>query len=236
MTRLHDRRFPGETDEYREARNALLAAEDDLRTRLEKVAALRRTLPPGGVLREDYVFDEIAPEGAGETAARRVRLSGLFRPDRKALVLYSFMFAPEWETPCRMCTAFLDGLNGNAPHLRQRIDLAVVAKAPSAAIRDWGRRRGWTNLRLLSSSGNTYNRDYFGENEAGEQIPNLNVFRRVGDRIEHFYATELLFLPPEKGQHPRHLDLLWPLWGLLDLTPEGRGTDWVPSVRYAEER
>jgi hypothetical protein len=115
-------------------------------------------------------------------------------------------------------------------------DTAMVAKEPITAIHDWGRQRGWTHLRLLSSSRSTYNRDYFGENEAGEQIPNLNVFRRVGDRIEHFYATELLFLQPRAGQHPRHVDLLWPLWGVLDLTPEGRGTDWLLSVRYAEER
>jgi predicted dithiol-disulfide oxidoreductase (DUF899 family) len=234
-TRLHDRRFPGETDAYRTARDELLSAELALRTRLDEVAARRRALPPGGVLREDYVFAELAPAGTGEPTVRRVRLSELFRGNCQSLVLYSFMFGPDWETPCRLCTAFLDGLNGNAPHLAQRIDLAVVAKAPIEAIHDWGRRRGWTHLRLLSSNGNTYNRDYFGEDEAGEQIPNLNVFRRVGDRIAHFYATELLFLRPEPGQHPRHIDLLWPLWGILDLTPEGRGTDWLPSVRYAEE-
>ncbi|MFN8544484.1 MAG: DUF899 family protein [Candidatus Binatia bacterium] len=105
-----------------------------------------------------------------------------------------------------------------------------------AAIHDWGRQGGWTHLRLLSSSRNTFSRDCFGENDAGERIPNLNVFRRVGDRIEHFSATELLFLRPEAGQHPRHVDLLWPLWGVLDLTPEGRGAEGLPSVRYAEER
>jgi predicted dithiol-disulfide oxidoreductase (DUF899 family) len=233
MTRLHDRRFPGESDRYRDARDALLAAELDLRSRLEQVAALRRALPPGGRVHEDYVFDEL-PHGGADDAVRRVRLSELFRPGRQSLVLYGFMFGPDWETPCRMCTAFLDGLDGNVPHLRQRIDVAVVAKAPIARVEAWGRERGWRHLRLLSSGGSTYNRDYFGENEAGEQIPTLNVFRRVGDAVEHFYATELLFLGPEPGQHPRHVDLLWPLWGVLDLTPEGRGTTWLPSVRYPE--
>lgn len=228
MTPTHHRRFPGESDAYRRARNALLAAEHELRVRIEEVAALRRALPAGGPVAEDYAFEERT--AAGDVA--RVRLSALFG-DRPTLVLYSFMFGPDWETPCPMCTSFLDSLNGNAPHLAQRIALAVAAKAPIDRVHAWGRQRGWTNLRLLSSGATTYNRDYFGENEAGEQIPTLNVFRKAGDRVEHFYATEQLFVPPPPGQHPRHVDLLWPLWGVLDVTPEGRGTDWMPRVRYA---
>jgi predicted dithiol-disulfide oxidoreductase (DUF899 family) len=227
---MHDRRYPGESPAYRTARDALLVAEVELRKRLEDVARLRRALPPGGVVPEDYVFEEA--DGAGGT--RRTRLSELFRPGKDTLVVYSFMFGPEWENACPMCTSFLDSLDGSAPHLAQRIDLAVVAEAPLARIREWADGRGWRRLRLLSAHGNGYNRAYFGEDPAGEPIPYMNVFRRRDGRIEHFYGTEMLFVPPESGQNNRHIDLMWPLWNVLDLTPEGRGETWYPRVRYEE--
>ena len=217
-------RFPGESARYRESRNRLLEAERDLRRQVEKVAAMRRKLPPGGHVPEDYVFEN----GAGT-----VKLSGLFQPGKNSLLVYSFMYGPNMKQPCPMCTAFIDSLNANAPHFTQRANLAVVARSPIARIQEFARSRGWNNLRLLSSANNSYNRDYFGEAPDGGQIPSLNVFVKRGNRINHFYQTELVFLPADKGQNQRHIDMAWPLWNLLDFTPEGRGTDWFPQIQYA---
>jgi predicted dithiol-disulfide oxidoreductase (DUF899 family) len=216
-------RFPNETAAYRAARNDLLRAEMALRRHTEEVAAMRRSLPVGGAVAQDYEFDE------GE---RRVRLSQLFvRPDA-SLVIYSFMYGPQMKTPCPMCTAMLDSLDGSAPHATQRINLAVVAKSPIARIREHAKSRGWRNLRLLSSAHNTYNRDYHGENAAGEQLPALNVFVRRDATIYHAYCTELLFADCEPGQDARHVDPIWPLWNLLDFTPDGRGADFYPKLKY----
>ena len=165
-----------------------------------------------------------------------VRLSELFRPGKDTLVVYSFMYGPNMEKACPMCTCMLDGLDGNAPHAAQRINLAVVAKSRIERIQEYGRGRGWRNLRLLSSAGNSYNLDYRGETADGKQFPSLNVFVKRGDRIYHVYNTELAFAPKEKGQHPRHVDAIWPLWNLFDFTPEGRGTDWYPQLEYAAQR
>jgi predicted dithiol-disulfide oxidoreductase (DUF899 family) len=140
------------------------------------------------------------------------------------------MYAPEAEKPCPMCTSILDGLNGNSPHVNDRVNFAVVARAPIQKIRSWALSRSWKNLRLLSSLKNTYNADYFAENSASDQLPALNVFYKTAEGIYHFYNTELLYVPPEKGQNPRHVDLIWPLWNLFDLTPEGRGTNWFPKL------
>ncbi len=131
-----------------------------------------------------------------------------------------------------MCTAMLDSLNGAAPHAAQRINLALAARSPIERIRAFARARGWRNLRLLSSSANSYNRDYHAEAPDGSQLPMLNVFVKRDGAIHHYYATELLFADPEAGQHPRHLDLIFPLWNLLDLSPEGRGADFFPRLAY----
>ncbi len=233
MTTMHHSvRFPGESQRYRRARNELLRAEMDLRRRIEKVAALRRRLPLGGALTQDYVFEEGAPDLNDRDTVRPVKLSELFAPEKNSLILYNFMYGPNMAQPCPMCTSMLDGLHGNVPHASQRINLAIVAKSSIQRIRDFARQRGWLNFRILSSAKNTYNRDYHGKNADGNQLPALNVFVRRGDKLYHFYNTELLFVRSEKGQHPRHLDLMWPLWNLFDLTPEGRGKDWYPKLSY----
>jgi predicted dithiol-disulfide oxidoreductase (DUF899 family) len=222
MPALHDKRFPNETPAYRKARDKLLAAERDLRKQVEKVAALRRKLPEGGAIPEDYVF---------ETGEGPKKLSQLFA-GKNTLALYSYMFAPAAKAPCPMCSSFLDSLDGAAPHITQRIALAVVTKAPLERALEVAKTRGWRNLRLVSSQGNTYNRDYFGETPSGNQMPVMNIFVRRGGAIRNFYHTEMLYLAPEKGQDPRHVDMLWPLWNVLDLTPEGRGESWRPKLSY----
>ena len=217
--------FPNETDAYRSARNALLEAEKALRQQVEDVASLRRNLPLGGEPPEDYTFVDAA---TGES----VRLSELFAPDRDALVLYSYMFSDNMEKPCPMCTAFLDALNGNADHLVQRINLAVAAKTNPERLKKYSSARGWNSLRTLSSHGTNYNRDYHGESDKGDQLPMMNVFVRRDGKIHHFWASEAFWSGVEPGGHPRHMDQMWPLWNVLDLTPEGRGTDWFPALNY----
>jgi predicted dithiol-disulfide oxidoreductase (DUF899 family) len=226
----HKIRFPGESESYRAARDRLLDAEIDLRRTIESVAAQRRSLPTGGQVPQDYVFEEIVGEnGAG--IKRKVRMSELFAPGKDTLILYSFMFGPEMASACPSCTSILDGLDGEAPHVMQRVNFAIVAKSPIERIRAWAKERGWRNLRFLSSAGSTYNHDYQGENAKGEQMPALNVFVRRNGKISHFYNTELMFAPADPGQDPRHVDMIWPVWSLFDVTPEGRGK-WNPKLSY----
>jgi predicted dithiol-disulfide oxidoreductase (DUF899 family) len=230
--------FANESAEYRTARNALLAEEIKLRQQTERVAAQRRALPSGGAISEDYQFER---EGGS------VKLSELFAPDMSTLAIYSFMYGSERELPCMGCTHFLDGLEGMAQHINHRINLAIVAKSPISRILTLAKKRGWHNLHLLSTAGNNYDRDYFGDTSAlpvdigkeqglkdGEvwDMPMLNVFRRDGEVIYHFWGSELLYMPPESGQEYRHNDALDSLWNMLDLTPEGRG-DFHPQLSYA---
>jgi predicted dithiol-disulfide oxidoreductase (DUF899 family) len=215
--------FPGETPKYRAARNRLLKKEASLRREIEKVAAERRKLPIGGAIPQDYVFD---------SAGGPVTLSELFDAGKDTLLVYNFMFGPQAAEPCPYCSSILDSVDGAAPHVTQRANLVIVARSPIARILAFARERGWGSLRLLSSGGNTYNRDYHGENETGDQLPMMNVFTRRRGRISHTWGTELFFAPRDRGQDARHVDLIWPVWHLLDMTPEGRGAKWGPRLRY----
>ena len=214
--------FPNETKQYRAARAKLLEAELALRKHVEQVAAMRRKLPAGGEVPQDYTF---------QSTRGPVKLSQLFERGN-TLVAYSFMFGPQMKQACPMCTAFLDALDGNAQHVVQRTNLVVIAKSPIERIVEYARGRGWRNLQLLSSADTSYNSDYHGENEKGAQMPMMNVFVKKGGKVHHFYGSELLYAPEEKGQNARHNDLMWPLWNVLDLTPEGRGSDWYPKLGY----
>jgi predicted dithiol-disulfide oxidoreductase (DUF899 family) len=237
-------RFPGESEEYRRERNRLLEAEVELRRAIEQVAVQRRALPLGGVVPDDYSFEE-ASDG------RDVRFSELFEAGKDTLVIYSFMFPrysgdsrpgptegetarlPLPETPCASCTSILDSLDGAALHLAQRLNLAVVAKSDPHRIRTFARERGWRHLRLLSSRSDAYNRDYNAETPDGEQMPILNVFVRDGDQFRHTWATELMYAPRDENEDPRHVDAIWPIWNVLDVTPGGRGAESnFPSLGY----
>jgi len=224
--------FPGESAEYRAARDRLLEQETELRRATEAVAAARRALPPGGVVTQDYVFQRAAADGA----ATDVKLSELFAPGRDTLVIYSFMFprAPDEDLPCPSCTQFLDSFDGVVEHAGQRVNAAVVAKAPLPRILAHAQDRGWRRLRLLSSAANAYNGDYHAESadEPHQQLPMLNVFLRDGGAIRHFWGSELLFAPSDPGQDPRHAETIDPLWNLFDFAPEGRGEDWYPALSY----
>jgi predicted dithiol-disulfide oxidoreductase (DUF899 family) len=228
-------RFPGESEEYRRERNRLLDAEARLRRSIEEVAEQRRSLPRGGVVPEDYVFKDAAD-------GREVRFSELFDDSKATLVIYSFMF-PRYsgddrpgpaegetarlalsETPCPSCTSILDSLDGAAPHLSQRLNLAIVASAEPARLRTFARERGWRHLRLLSAGEGSFGRAYHAERD-GEQMPMLSVFIRAGEAIHHTWSSELMYAPCEHGIESRHVDSIWPLWNVLDVTPDGRGAE-----------
>ena len=197
MGKYHKKQFPGESSEYRKARDELLEAEIDLRKRLEDIAAMRRKLPAGGKLKQDYVFEEGASDIADQETVKKTRFSELFEEGKNSLVIYSFMYGPDAKNPCPMCTSLLDSLDGNASQIQDRVNLVVVAKAPIQKIRRWAAKRGWKNLRLLSSANNTFNLDYFAETPEGDQLPDINVFCKTDEGIFHFYNAELFFVPPE---------------------------------------
>ena len=228
MGKHHDISWPGEDTRYRAARDELLEMELDLRRRSEAIAAKRRALPRGGRVPEDYTFEEAAPEGV-----REVRLSQLFADGKDTLILYSFMYASHMRQPCPMCVSFLDSLEGQVDHIAQRANLAVIARSDPARLRQWAADRQWQQLRLLSSRAASFHEDYHTESPEGSQWPLLYVFRREGDAIYHFFSTEMFFAAPEPEQHPRHVDPFWPLWNVLDLTPEGRGANWYPALSYS---
>ena len=240
--------FPNESVEYRHARARLLDEEVALRRATESVAAARRALPPGGEVPEDYSFDGL--NQAGQVA--KIRLSELFADGTDTLIVYHFMFPrhvnddrpqpstgslknlPKTEGPCPSCTALLDQLDGAAAHLEAAgVNFAAVAKAPLDRVVAFARDRGWDQLRMLSAAGNTFKRDYGGEDADGQQMPMLSVFQRGSDgRIRHFWSSEMLFAPTDPGQDPRHVGTIEPLFNLMDFTPGGR-PKWDEQLEYS---
>lgn len=215
-------RIPNESAEYRAARMALLAEEIELRRHIERVAAQRRALPPGGAVTGDYRFQ--GEDGPADFA-------GLFGA-KPTLAVYSYMFAPEREHPCPMCTNLLGAWEGNAADIGQRISLVVVARSPIERLTAWKRERGWRNLRLYSDLDGAYSRDYFGVLPDGSEIPAFNVFMRRDGTIRHFWSEEMTDATADPGQDPRGAPDPAPLWMVLDCTPEGRGGDWYPKLDY----
>ena len=213
--------YPGDSAAYRQARTALLAEEIELRRHIERVAAMRRALPPGGEARGYRFLDE-----AGKT----VGLADLFgRHD--TLVTYFWMFGPERERPCPMCTAFLGAMDIPVRDLSQRVAFAAIARSPVARQLAFARERGWRNLRFYQSVGDDFARDYRGLAPDGSEWPALDVWVRRGEKVQHFWGGELGGTA-DPGQDARGAPDPTPLWNLLDLTPGGRGTDWYPKLAY----
>ncbi len=219
--------WPNESDEYRRARDELLQAEVELRRLEERVAEQRRALPIGGEVLGNYVFE--SPRGP-------VAFADLFAGGRDTLYLYNFMFIPDGDDPlgraCPSCTSIPDAMDGACRHLLDRIDVAIVAKAPLERFTAWAEKRGWRFAPLYSSAGTTFNRDYNAESDEWGQLPIAHVFTRDGSAINHRWSSELFAAPREGDQHPRHVDYMWPIWKVLDVTPAGRGSDWNPSYSY----
>lgn len=218
----HDRSFPNDSDGYRKARVALLAEEIELRRHIERVAVQRRLLPAGGAVPHDYRF---------QGADGPVCLAELFG-DTPTLVTYNWMYGAKRERPCPMCTSMLSALDGEMPDIRQRVAFVVFATSPIDRMTAFATERGWRHLKLYSSAGNDFNRDYAFETPGGEDNAAFNVFTRKDDVIRHSWGDEMGMDTADPGQDPRGAADAMPLWNILDLTPEGRGTDWYPKLEY----
>ena len=211
-----------ESPEYLSKREELRQAEIELRQQRERVAELRRALPPGATI-QDYEFLEGPTSlNEGDEPTRKVRLSELFTAPDRALVIYHFMYGKKQTNACPMCTAWIDGYNGVAHHLAQNIDLAIVAAADPATLRTYARKRGWDKLRLLSAGESTFKYDLGSEDREGHQDSTISVFTRDADgTVRHFYSGHPWLADDIKE---RGIDELTPIWNLMDLTPQGRGT------------
>lgn len=214
--------FPNESADYRRARNALFIEEIELRRHIERVAEQRRALPPGGEATGDYRFE-------GEHGP--LDLAGLFG-DKQTLVVYSYMFGPQRERPCPMCTSLLSAWDGEARDIQQRVALAVVARSPIERLLAFRRERGWRDLELYSDANGNYSRDYHGIDKNGGDDAAFAVFTRRDGTIRHFWSGEMDGESADPGQDPRGAPDLMPIWTILDATPEGRGTDWYPKLDY----
>jgi predicted dithiol-disulfide oxidoreductase (DUF899 family) len=215
--------FPNESAAYRTARNALLLEEIELRRHIERVAAQRRALPVGGEVPRDLeLISETGP----------IRFSSLFG-NKDTLLVYSMMYGPERKAPCPVCTSFLTSWNGTAINLRERCAIVVTARSPIERLVAYKEQRGFANLPFVSDVSGDYTRSYVSPNDA--DVPGFSVFTRRNGKMYHFYSGEMSGAMADPGQDPRGAPDADPLWLMLDLTPEGRGTDWYPKLEYDHE-
>ena len=222
LAKLNRMTFPTESADYRRARNALFIEEIELRRHIERVAEQRRALPPGGEVTGDYRFE-------GEHGP--LDLAGLFG-DKQTLVVYSYMFGPQRERPCPMCTSLLSAWDGEARDIHQRIALAVVARSPIERLLAFKKERGWRDLKLYSDTNGNFSRDYHGIDKNGGDDAAFTVFTRRDGSIRHYWSGEMGSESADPGQDPRGAPDLMPIWTILDVTPEGRGSDWYPKLDY----
>lgn len=220
-------RFPNESDDYRARRDELLEMEKELRAKVEAVASKRRELPVGGRLAEGYRFERCGADGE----VHEVSFEELFG-ERNSLLLYTMMFGPGWDAACPSCTSLVDAFNASYHPVSQHCAMAVVAAAKPEQCRDWAQFRGWL-IPLLSAGKGSYILDYFAVEEASDPalVSMMNVFRKTPEGIFHTWGSELVGHPKENG-HPCHVDMVWPFWNLLDMTPAGRGELSIPIQNY----
>lgn len=216
-------RILNESAEYRRARAALLAEEIELRRHIERVAEMRRALPPGGEVK-NYRF-------VGETGP--TDLAGMFG-DRQTLVIYAYMYGPQRERPCPMCTSLLSAWDGEAQDIMQNVALAVTARSPIERLVAFKKERGWRDLKLYSDPDQEFSRDFHAVGEKGEDWAGLHVFTRRDGKLRHFWSGEMDFSTADPGQDPRGAPDLMPLWTVLDCTPEGRAPKWYPKLSYGQ--
>jgi len=214
-------RIKGESADYRKARTALLAEEIELRRHIERVAALRRALPQGAEVK-NYRF-------VGEAGA--TDFAGMFG-DKQSLVVYTYMYGPQRERPCPMCTSLLASWDGEARDIMQNVALAVTARSPIDRLRHIKTERGWRDLPLYSDVSGEFSRDFNAVGPNGEEWPGLHVFTRRDGTLRHFWSGEMDGSTSDPGQDPRGAPDLMPLWTVLDCTPEGRRPDWYPKLDY----
>lgn len=217
------RAFPGEDDDYAKARKSLLAEEINLRRQMTRVAEQRRGLPPGPVIAKNYRFKD----GNGADLG----LADLFG-DHDTLVSYFWMYGPERERPCPMCTNWLGSVNGNATDIKQRVAVKIFGRSPVERQKAFAQERGWQALDFVQTVGDDYARDFGLLHPDGSEDPALVVYKRNGSGIRLFWKSEMTGDMADPGQDPRDAPDIASLWNVLDLTPGGRGVDWYPSLEY----
>ncbi len=220
LAALNDARHPNESKEYREARNALLAEEIELRRQIERVATQRRMLPPGGEVPKNYRLEGV--HGS-------VNLIDLFGV-HNTLVIYSFMYGPDRNEGCPMCSSQMSSWDGDAKDIEQRTAFVMTARSPIQRITTYAEERNWSNLKLYSDTSGDYTRDYVSADDS--DMPAYNVFTKRDGAIRHFWSSEGGPETADPGQDPHDAPDMSPLWTILDTTPEGRGTDWYPKLKY----
>jgi predicted dithiol-disulfide oxidoreductase (DUF899 family) len=215
--------FPGASAEYERARQALLAEEIEFRRHMTRLVEQRRALPPGPVITKDYRFkDEQGFE---------VGLAELFG-DKDTLVTYFWMYGPQRERPCPMCTNWLGAVNGNAADIKQRVALKILGRSPVERQYAFAQQRGWRDLNFVQTVGDDYARDLGLLNADGSENPALVVFSRKGDEVRLFWSSGMTREMADPGQDPRDAPDIASLWSILDLTPDGRPADWYPKLQY----
>ena len=214
--------FPSDSAEYRDARTRLLAEEIELRRHIQRVAALRRALPVGGEAK-DYRFLDADGKDLG--------LADLFGR-HGTLFSYFWMYGPERERPCPMCTSFVGSLDIPSRDIEQRIAIAIIGRSPVARQLAFARERGWSNLQFFQTVGDDFPRDYRGLNSEGREDPIVAVWQRRGDKVNLFWAAEGGADTADPGFDPHLAPDPTPLWTVLDWTPGGRGTNWYPKLDY----
>ena len=219
---MSELRVPNESKAYRDARDALLKDEQELVAKTKAVAEKRRKLPPGGQLKEGYVFQW----AGGGKVGQRVKFSELFG-GKDTLILYSFMYGPNWDKPCPSCTSLMDGFDRAWYAVAQDAAFAAIAKAPAEKIDAWASERGWTQIPLLSGYESPFQADYKCQAENDDkQLPVMLVFKKRDGKIFHFWSTESM---------SNHVDTVWPYWNLMDFTPEGRPDRQTPPQKFRSE-
>jgi predicted dithiol-disulfide oxidoreductase (DUF899 family) len=221
MADAHPTRWPGESAEYRRARTALLAEEIELRRQIQRVAEHRRALPPGPVAKDYRFLDKNGNE---------LTLADLFGR-HGTLLTYFWMFGPERQRPCPMCTSFVGSLDIPAADIEQRLALAIIGRSPVERQLAVARERGWTHLNFYQTVGEDFARD-LGLVVDGNEGAGVFVWTRDGDAVRLFWAAEGGPETADPGFDPHLAPDPTPLWNILDMTPEGRGTDWYPSLSY----
>jgi len=215
--------FPGASDEYQKARQALLKDEIEFRRHMTRVAEQRRSLPDGPVIEKNYRFTDANGADLG--------LLELFG-DKDTLVTYFWMFGPQRARPCPMCTNWLGAVNGNAADIKQRVGLKILGRSPVERQIAFAQERGWRDLDFVQTVSDDYANDLKLINADGSENPALVVFKRDGERVRLFWASEMTAEMADPGQDPRDAPDIASLWSILDLTPGGRGTDWYPKLNY----
>ena len=205
-------------DEWLAARQRFLTKEKEFTRLRDELSRERRELP----------WEHVKKQYAFESDRGRETLGELFGKHNQ-LIVYHFMYAPDWEIGCRGCSFWADNFNGIVPHLNARnVSLVAVSRAPLQKLQAQARRFGWT-FKWVSSLGNDFNYDYnvsfrpeaLEPNAAfynyspqkldSTEMPGISAFFRDGDQIYHSYST-----------YARGLDMLNTAYHYLDIAPQGR--------------